>query len=130
MSGGQLKISYDTLEQLDDILHRLSDGKHGNSISSVPAEDPIEGDLDEAGLADLDLPDEPGDAGAGIPDDVDDAIAQLEAGAQLDDDDSDEVEVIDLSGDFSLSDEDLDSLIESTPLEDGDPFDEPAKSKD
>jgi len=29
ISGGDLKINYKTLEQLDGVLHRLSDGKHG-----------------------------------------------------------------------------------------------------
>ncbi len=125
MTGGQLKISYDTLEQLDDILHRLSDGKHGNSIVADPTEIPLEGDLDEAALADLNLSEAPVESQNSIPDDVDDAIAQLEAGAQLDEGEVlGEAGNVDLSGDFSLSDEDLNSLIEDTPLEGGDPFED------
>lgn len=30
MDGGSIKISYATLEQFDDVLHRLSNGKYGN----------------------------------------------------------------------------------------------------
>ncbi len=111
MSGGQLKISYDTLEQLDDILHRLSDGKHGNSISSDLTEIPLEGDLDAAARADLAMPES---SEVIIPDDVDEAIAQLEAGALMDDEEAGEGDgdAVDLTADFSLSDEDLKDLIE------------------
>ncbi|SOD98923.1 ParB/RepB/Spo0J family partition protein [Caenispirillum bisanense] len=40
--GGALSIEYDTLEQLDDILHRLSDGAH--KMGAV--EEPLEADED------------------------------------------------------------------------------------
>jgi ParB family transcriptional regulator, chromosome partitioning protein len=110
MTGGQLKVSYETLEQLDDILHRLSDGKHGNSISTDAAEIPLNEDVDAAALADLDLANAPETI---IPDDVDDAIAQLEAGALVDDGEDGDVEEIDLTGDFSLSDEDINNLTEN-----------------
>ncbi len=108
MSGGKVIISYETLEQLDGILHRLSDGKHGQSITGDTDEIPLEGEIEAAVLADLDLA---GDDSA-IPDDVDDAIAQLEAGAMIDDseEDSESADEIDLTGDFSLSDDDLNSL--------------------
>ncbi|MBT3916066.1 MAG: ParB/RepB/Spo0J family partition protein [Rhodospirillaceae bacterium] len=115
MSGGKVIISYETLEQLDGILHRLSDGKHGQSITSDTDEIPLEGEVEAAGLADLEL------TGGGniIPDNVDDAIAQLEAGALLEDEDDDEdddeeIVEIDLTGDFSLSDDDLNSLAEES----------------
>jgi ParB family chromosome partitioning protein len=32
MTGGNIKISYGTLEQLDNVLHRLSEGRHGKAI--------------------------------------------------------------------------------------------------
>ncbi|GAA0571983.1 ParB/RepB/Spo0J family partition protein [Caenispirillum bisanense] len=49
--GGALTIEYDTLEQLDDILHRLSDGAHKLGA----AEDPLDEDedLDAAIAAEL-----------------------------------------------------------------------------
>ncbi|MDP7600506.1 MAG: hypothetical protein QF605_03900, partial [Rhodospirillales bacterium] len=114
MSGGKVMVSYETLEQLDDILHRLSGGKHGQSISSDSDEIPLVSDADTAGWADLELA---ADEVSIIPDNVDDAIAELEAGALLDDgDNTNETEgEIDLSGDFTLSDDDLSSLIEDLP---------------
>ncbi len=112
MSGGKVIISYETLEQLDGILHRLSDGKHGQSDTGEADEIPLEGEADAAGLADLEM------AGGDsiIPDNVDEAIAQLEEGALLDDGEGDGEELgeIDLTGDFSLSDDDLNSLAEET----------------
>ena len=114
MSGGKVMVSYETLEQLDDILHRLSNGKYDQSISSDLDEIPLANDADTAGRADLELV---ADEVSIIPDNVDDAIAELEAGASLDDgDNTDETEgEIDLSGDFTLSDDDLSSLIEDLP---------------
>ncbi len=114
MSGGKVMVSYETLEQLDDILHRLSNGKYDQSISSDLDEIPLANDADTAGRADLELV---ADEVSIIPDNVDDAIAELEAGALLDDgDNTGETEgEIDLSGDFTLSDDDLSSLIEDLP---------------
>ena len=107
-------VSYETLEQLDDILHRLRNGKYDQSISSDLDEIPLANDADTAGRADLELAT---DEVSIIPDNVDDAIAELEAGALLDDgDNTGETEgEIDLSGDFTLSDDDLSSLIEDLP---------------
>ncbi|WP_404382409.1 ParB/RepB/Spo0J family partition protein [Caenispirillum salinarum] len=52
--GGTLAIEYDTLEQLDDILHRLSDGTH-RAPGSDDEEPLAEGeDLEAAVAADLD----------------------------------------------------------------------------
>lgn len=34
MTGGKLNIFYDTLEQLDNVLHRLSEGQHGKPAPS------------------------------------------------------------------------------------------------
>ncbi|MDP6259609.1 MAG: hypothetical protein QGH63_11020, partial [Rhodospirillales bacterium] len=114
MSGGKVMVSYETLEQLDDILHRLSGGKHDQSISSDTDEIPLVSDADTAGRADLELV---ADEVSIIPDNVDDAIAELEAGALLDDgDNTNETEgEIDLSDDFTLSDDDSSSLIEDLP---------------
>ncbi|MFP6710674.1 MAG: ParB/RepB/Spo0J family partition protein [Rhodospirillales bacterium] len=117
VSGGKLTIIYKSLEQLDDILHRLSDGRHGKVGANDPSEMPIEGDLEAAGLADLASADEVSGEESIIPGSVDDAIAQLEAGAQLDDGEDTGEGEIDLSGDFNLSDEDLTSLIEDLPEE-------------
>lgn len=52
--GGTLAIEYDTLEQLDDILHRLSDGTH--RMASSGDEEPLgeDEDLTAALAADLD----------------------------------------------------------------------------
>lgn len=58
--GGTISISYESLEQLDEILHRLSQGAHGHPIS--PPEDPLEDYLkDPVGEAfsDLDGEDKP-----------------------------------------------------------------------
>ncbi len=45
--SGKLLINYQTLEQLDGILHRLTDGAHSGPINmgadTAPAEDPLEG---------------------------------------------------------------------------------------
>jgi ParB family chromosome partitioning protein len=117
VSGGKLTIIYKSLEQLDDILHRLSDGRHGKVGANDPSEMPIEGDLEAAGLADLASADEVSGEESIIPGSVDDAIAQLEAGGQLDDGEDTGEGEIDLSGDFNLSDEDLTSLIEDLPEE-------------
>jgi ParB family chromosome partitioning protein len=118
MTGGQLKISYETLEQLDDILHRLSDGKHGNAISSDLTELPIEGDLDEAARADL------AETSSLISEDVDEAIAQLEAGVEIDEDgEAGDIEPVDMTADFSLTEEDIKSLDEDAAPESDDPKD-------
>ncbi|MDA0238478.1 MAG: ParB/RepB/Spo0J family partition protein [Proteobacteria bacterium] len=43
--GGTISIAYESLEQLDEILHRLSQGAHGHPIS--PAEDPLDEALND-----------------------------------------------------------------------------------
>lgn len=43
--GGTISIAYDSLEQLDEILHRLSQGAHGHPIS--PIEDPLEAEISD-----------------------------------------------------------------------------------
>ncbi len=49
--GGALTIEYDTLEQLDDILHRLSDGAHRLGATEDPLDE--DEDLDAAIAAEL-----------------------------------------------------------------------------
>ena len=135
--SGKLVINYQSLEQLDDILHRLTDGAHGGQINigttEAPPEDPLEEMADispdeaihkiaEQEFASMESDVAPDVISAGIPEDVDDAIAQLEQGAAMDDGTDVGGEAIDLGGDFNLSDEDLDALVADTPLKEGAPF--------
>lgn len=55
--GGTLAIEYDTLEQLDDILHRLSDGTHRapGAEHPVSAEEPLDDGEDLAAAVSADL---------------------------------------------------------------------------
>lgn len=119
IKGGQLTIAYDTLEQLDDILHRLSDGKHGNLTASAATEIPLDEDIEAAARADLDLPDETDSSASPLSEDVDTAIAQLDAGAEIDDAENGDAESVDLTSDFSLSEEDLNNLAEDDTSEAG-----------
>jgi len=63
--GGALVLSYRTLEQLDDILHRLTHGAHGRSgeapalVPSPPPQDPSGVNTAESGAAEGAEADEP-----------------------------------------------------------------------
>ncbi len=53
--GGCISIEYDTLAQLDDILHRLTQGRHGAGVSSMASPDDETDGLEELiSLDDLD----------------------------------------------------------------------------
>lgn len=109
--GGRLTLFYDHLEQLDDILHRLSQGSIGTVPPEAP-EDPLSPGVEE----------DAGETAGQLPDDIDDAIRQLEAGAALDADElADDMEAEGFDADFSLSDDDLSALVEATPLDEETP---------
>ncbi len=92
--GGSLTVHYDSLEQLDDILHRLSKGEHGRPVQGSNAAEEDEGT----------------DLGTNLIDDVDAVIAQLDEGASIVEDDE-ETLGRPISPGFSLSDEEIDSLL-------------------
>ena len=81
-------------------------------------------DIAAADLAALEDEFESGIKLESLPDDVDEAIAQLEQGAAMDDGMEITDDEIELGGNFSLSDEDLNALVADTPLEEGDPFED------
>mgnify|MGYP001224570677 CR=1 FL=1 len=120
--GGRLTITYQTLEQLDDVLHRLTEGAHAGAGTSHPSPEILaedEAELKAAAIAEIEHLGEGGDDDiALLNDDADAAIAELEKGAALDDgtDGAD----FDLGGDLSLTDDELDKLVSDTPFdEDG-----------
>jgi ParB family chromosome partitioning protein len=99
--GGRVNISYNSLEQLDFLLHRLTLGEHG-SPGRHP-HPPTQRERDEAGR--------PGVERRAMPRTVDDAIRQLDEGAGWD-----ETEPFEFDNP-SLED-DLDKLIADTKLDD------------
>ena len=93
--GGKLSVTYASLEQLDYLLHRLTLGEHGRPHPHPPTKR----EREAAAAAD-----------AAMPKSIDEAIRQLDAGAQWD-----EAEPFEFADD-SLED-DLDKLIaEEDPL--------------
>ncbi|MEE2760669.1 MAG: ParB/RepB/Spo0J family partition protein [Pseudomonadota bacterium] len=114
--GGRLTITYQSLEQLDDILHRLTAGAHagahsGSKDSSTAAEPATEmlaegeAELTAAAVAEIN---QLGDAGSSdlniLGGDVDAAITELEKGAAWEED-VEEVE-FDLESNLTMSDDD------------------------
>lgn len=73
--GGSVTIHYDSLEQLDDILHRLTEGARGRVSSSSGGDEDLDPPTRRAGGPDGEL----------LPRTVEDALAVLEAGAANDD---------------------------------------------
>lgn len=101
--GGSVTIHYDSLEQLDDILHRLTDGARGKIAS--PSDD--------------DGGDDPATESVGglgrdaLPKTVEEALAALEAGAANDDADAGEASPSSFDGGFALSDSEIENLANS-----------------
>jgi ParB family chromosome partitioning protein len=124
--GGRLTINYQTLEQLDDVLHRLTEGAHAGAHSETDAsgiapellaED--EAELTAAAVAEIEtLGDNGGSEIDLLPDDADAAIAELEKGAAWDEDD--EVVNFDLEAGLVMSDDELAQLVSDTPVLDDD----------
>jgi len=111
--GGKITIAYRNLEQLDDILHRLTDGMHGQPVK--PAEDDLPLDDSDGGEDIFPTTLENAEDEIDIPENPEDAIAELEAGAALEsEDDEDDDALVDLNfgKDLSLTDDDLAELAE------------------
>jgi len=139
--GGRLTITYQTLEQLDDVLHRLTEGAHAGAHSEADAPGPVpellaedEAELTAAAVAEIETLGDNGGAGIELlPDDADAAIAELEKGAAWDEDDEDVN--FDLEAGLAMSDDELAQLVSDTPvlddngtdegIDDTDPGDEP-----
>lgn len=82
--GGSLAVEYDTLEQLDDILHRLSNGAHTMSGEAPAEEEPLADDEDIAAAMASDLTEEGADDEA----ETETADHSFEADAETDEDDA------------------------------------------
>ena len=139
--GGRLTITYQTLEQLDDVLQRLTEGAHAGAYSEADAPGPVpellaedEAELTAAAVAEIETLGDNGGAGIELlPDDADAAIAELEKGAAWDEDDEDVN--FDLEAGLAMSDDELAQLVSDTPvlddngtdegIDDTDPGDEP-----
>jgi ParB family chromosome partitioning protein len=108
--GGKITIAYRNLEQLDDILHRLTDGMHGQPVKPADDDLPLNGSDGSDDLLPTSL--DGGDDEADIPENPDDAIAELEAGAALEAEEDDDGDLVDLDfgADLSLTDDDLAEL--------------------
>ncbi|NQV56679.1 MAG: ParB/RepB/Spo0J family partition protein [Rhodospirillales bacterium] len=110
--GGRLTLNYNTLDQLDDILHRLTEGAHLGAGNADPQPEEFcgEDDLNAAAAEDISgLPEADGSDDILPSDNVDDAIAEMEKGAAWDEDE--EIE-FDAARDLKLNDDDLAQLIE------------------
>jgi ParB family chromosome partitioning protein len=127
--GGRLTITYQTLEQLDDVLHRLTEGAHAGAHSGIGAPEVApellaedEAELTAAAIAEIDhLGENGGDEIALLTDDADAAIAELEKGAAWDEDEDDGEVKFDLESGLAMADDELAQLVSDTPvLEDGD----------
>lgn len=144
--GGTITVTYDTLEQLDEILHRLSEGAHGHSIKRdeeeiidalLPENEAAAAAEDLSELLSEDEPREDESAEEGpdnnnvvateelselLPDDVEDAIAQMEESIANDDDENDDETTDHEFGDLSLSEADLGDLINEADVDEQNPL--------
>lgn len=124
--GGRLTITYKTLEQLDDVLHRLTEGAHDGAHSGIDAAGTVpellaedEAELTAAAVAEIETLGENGGAEIELlPDDADAAIAELEKGAAWDED-AEDVD-FDLEAGLAMSDDELAQLVSDTPVLDDD----------
>ena len=120
--GGRLTITYQTLEQLDDVLHRLTEGAHAGAHSAIDATGMVpellaedEAELTAAAVAEIETLGENGGAEIELlPNDADAAIAELEKGAAWDEDDEDIN--FDLEAGLAMSDDELAQLVSDTPV--------------
>ncbi len=111
--GGKITIAYQNLEQLDDILHRLTDETHGQPLK--PADDDLPLENSDGGEDIFPITLDNAEDEIEIPENPEDAIAELEAGAALEaEEDEDDGALIDLNfgADLSLTDDDLAELAE------------------
>ena len=128
--GGRLAITYQTLEQLDDVLHRLTEGAHAGAHSAIDASSAApelmaedEAELTAAAVAEIEtLGDKGGPEIELLHDDADAAIAELEKGAAWGEDD--EEGNFDLESGLAMSDDELAQLVSDTPVLDDDSTDD------
>jgi ParB family chromosome partitioning protein len=108
---GKITIAYRNLEQLDDILHRLTDGMHGQPVK--PADDDLPLENSDRGEDTFPATLYNAEDEIDILENPEDAIAELEAGAALEaeeyEDDGASVD-LNFGADLSLTDDDLAEL--------------------